>query len=53
MHQTHLNGKQARWYIYLAGFDFSIKHQAGKQNPADTPSKKPDYTGDKLTEKLE
>jgi len=39
--------------MYLAGFDFSIKHQAGKRNLADAPSRRPDYAGDKLAEKLE
>jgi len=43
MKQNYLNGRQARWCMYLAGFDFTIKHQAGKRNPADGPSRRPDY----------
>ena len=43
MRQPKLNGRQARWYMYLAPFDFEIKHQAGARNPADAPSRRPDY----------
>lgn len=43
MKQNYLNGRQARWCMYLAGFDFTIKHQPGKRNPADGPSRRPDY----------
>jgi len=39
--------------MYLAGFDFSIKYQAGKRNPVDVPSRRLDYAGDELAEKLE
>lgn len=50
MRQTSLNGRQARWCMYLAGFDFTIKHQAGKRNPADGPSRRPDYHDSSLSE---
>jgi transposase InsO family protein len=43
MDVVKLNGRQARWAMYLAGFDFEIKHMAGKRNPADAPSRRPDY----------
>lgn len=43
MRQPKLNGRQARWCMYLAGYDFVIRHQAGKRNPADGPSRRPDY----------
>jgi transposase InsO family protein len=43
MKQQHLNGRQARWCMYLSGYDFVIKHQPGKKNPADGPSRRPDY----------
>ena len=36
-----LNGRQARWAITLAAYDFIIKHRAGKTNPADAPSRRP------------
>ena len=43
MSQQKLNGRQARWCMFLMPFDFEIKHQAGKRNPADAPSRRPDY----------
>ena len=41
-----LNGRQARWCMFLAPFDFEIRYQAGKRNPADAPSRRPDYGDD-------
>ena len=41
-----LNGRQARWAMALAAFDFVIIHRAGKLNPADAPSRRPDYVED-------
>ena len=38
-----LNPRQARWAIFLGGFDFNIVHRQGKKNPADGPSRRPDY----------
>ncbi len=38
-----LNGRQARWAITLSGYDFIIVHRPGKKNPADAPSRRPDY----------
>ena len=38
-----LNGRQARWAIALSGYDFIIVHRPGKGNPADAPSRRPDY----------
>jgi hypothetical protein len=43
---TKLNGRQARWATFLASFDFVIEHRAGKTNPADAPSRRPDYACD-------
>ena len=45
MKQTELNSRQARWALKLAAFDFEIFHRAGKLNPADAPSRRPDYEG--------
>lgn len=45
MKQPKLNGRQARWCMYLAPFEFVIKHRPGKSNPADAPSRRPDYEG--------
>ena len=43
MNQPRFNGRQARWCMYLSPFDFEIRHQPGKKNPADAPSRRPDY----------
>jgi hypothetical protein len=38
-----LNGRQCRWAIALSELDFDILHRPGKKNPADAPSRRPDY----------
>jgi hypothetical protein len=38
-----LSRRQARWAEILSQFDFTIKHLDGKKNPADGPSRRPDY----------
>lgn len=38
-----VNGRQVRWLMYLAPHDFVIKYRTGKTNPADAPSRRPDY----------
>ena len=43
MRQPKLNGRQARWCYYLTPYDFKIKWQPGSMNPADAPSRRPDY----------
>src|SRR5204862_3821500 len=43
MAQQRLNRRQARWCMFLAPFDFVIRHRDGKSNPADAPSRRPDY----------
>jgi len=43
MTTKELNGRQARWAEKLARFDFQIIHRPGKSNPADPPSRRPDY----------
>ena len=43
MNVKQLNGRQARWAMRLSGFDFVVQHRAGKYNPADAPSRRPDY----------
>jgi RNase H-like domain found in reverse transcriptase len=34
MKQPKINGRQARWLIYLSPYDFTIRHRPGKLNPA-------------------
>ena len=43
MKQPRINGRQARWLVYLTPYDFIIHHRPGTQNPADAPSRRPDY----------
>lgn len=35
--------RHVRWIEFLAGFDFEILYRTGKSNPADGPSRRPDY----------
>ena len=41
-----LNRRQARWAEILSGYDFVIAHVPGHRNPADGPSRRPDYSED-------
>jgi len=41
--QPRLNGRQARWLIMLAPYDFTIHHRPGDRNPANGPSRRPNY----------
>ena len=43
MTTKELTRRQARWAERLSAFDFEIVHRAGKVNPADGPSRRPDY----------
>ena len=43
MQQKTLNGRQVRWLLKLAPYDFTIHYRKGKLNPADGPSRRPDY----------
>jgi hypothetical protein len=43
-----LTRRQARWAITLATIDFIIIHRPGKKNPADGPSRRPDYQNDNI-----
>lgn len=46
MGQPMLNSRQARWAMKLSPYDFLISHRPGKTNPADAPSRRPDYKGE-------
>ena len=43
MTKKELNKRQARWAEKLSAFDFLIEYRAGKSNPADGLSRRPDY----------
>jgi hypothetical protein len=43
MTTKELNRRQARWLEMLSAFDFTIEHRPGINNPADAPSRRPDY----------
>ena len=43
-----LNRRQARWAELLASYDFVLLHTPGKKNPADGPSRRPDYSENPL-----
>lgn len=45
MTKRKLSGRQARWAESLSRYDFYIEHRPGKTNPADGPSRRPDYKG--------
>ena len=49
-----LNSRQARWTEKLAAYDFVIEYRLGTSNPADAPSRRPDYktTGDEEPARL-
>ena len=38
-----LNRREARWWERLSGLDLSIEYRPGRLNPADAPSRRPDY----------
>jgi hypothetical protein len=41
-----LNRRQAHWGELLSGYDFVLVHTPGSGNPADGPSRRPDYATD-------
>ena len=43
MNVKSLNGKQVRWAVKLAAYNFVILHHPGKSNPADASLRWPDY----------
>ncbi len=44
MTKVKLNGRQVRWAQSLSEFDFNVEYRPGKLNPADGPSRRPDYS---------
>lgn len=43
-----LTRRQARWAVKMEAFDWVIEHRPGKSNPADAPSRRPDYEVDAM-----
>ena len=43
MTKKELNSRQVRWAQVLAAYDFEIFHRSNNKNPADGPSRRPDY----------
>jgi hypothetical protein len=43
MTMKELSKRQVRWAERLSAFDFEIEYQKGANNPADGPSRRPDY----------
>ena len=39
----NLSRREARWWEKLSGLDLEIEYRPGKHNPADGPSRRPDY----------
>ncbi len=48
-----LNRREARWWERLSGLDLSIQYRPGKLNPADAPSRRPDYEPEDLVLAME
>ena len=42
---TTLTKRQARWAVKMEAYDWVIEYRPGKTNPADAPSRRPDYAG--------
>ena len=40
---ANLNRRQLKWSLDLQRFDFEVQHRPGNKNPADGPSRRPDY----------
>lgn len=45
MSTKELSRRQARWAERLSAFDLRVEYRAGPKNPADSLSRRPDYTG--------
>ena len=43
MTKRKLNSRQMRWAEELAAFDFVLEYRPGRSNPADGPSRRPDF----------
>lgn len=43
MSSQPLNRRQARWAMLLSEYDFQLQYSPGSKNPADAPSRRPDF----------
>ena len=48
-----LNRRQAWWSMFLSEFNFKLDYAPGKKNPADTPSRRPDFMPQKGDEVMQ
>jgi hypothetical protein len=53
MTSQHLLDRQARWAAYLSSFYFVIRHILGKINPADLPTRRPDFVPEGKESKIQ
>ena len=51
--QHTLNRRQARWVSELSPYTFTVEYRPGATNPADGPSRRPDYARKLQVEKLQ
>ena len=51
--QVKLNRRQAHWVEELSNFTFTIEYKPGRTNPADAPSRRPDYARALQIERLQ
>jgi hypothetical protein len=50
--QHTLNRRQARWVSELSPYSFTVEYRPGSTNPADGPSRRPDYARQLQVDKL-
>lgn len=48
MKMKQVSRRQHRWFLVMSRVDFTIGYRAGSTNPADGPSRRPDYAGETL-----
>lgn len=48
-----LTRRQARWSLALSAYDFELEYRPGASNPADGPSRRPDYLEEDKTDPLD